>query len=82
MTKKDELLNWMQFKKVFASHDVVKWSLDNFHLRADRDKRDFMKEGYIRKLSEFEKTMSGYTCKDAVYEWVGKNSLNKIIKNP
>ena len=72
MSKKDDLLLQMQRWGKFSSHQVCKWGLDYFHIRADRDKRNFRQEGLIRKLSGFEKTMAGYKCKDAVYEYIGE----------
>ena len=75
MTKKDELLLWMQRQNRFSSHEVCKWGNDNYHIRADRDKRDFQRAGLIRKLTDFEKTMAGYKCKDAVYQ-VTKKTLD------
>jgi hypothetical protein len=67
-TKEKELLNWIKEKKIVTSHEIMQKGLDMFYIRADRTKRDFQKAGFIRKLTEFEKIMAGYRCKDAVYE--------------
>lgn len=68
MNKKIELLVWMKNKKIFASHEVVKWGTENFYIRADRTKRDFLEQGLIARLPEWRKELYGYKCKDAVYE--------------
>ena len=68
MTKETELLKWMQLKKVFATHDVMKQGLEMFYTRARRTMTDFISDGLVRKLSGFEKKHRGYTCKDGVYE--------------
>lgn len=70
--KKQQLIIWMKKYKTFATHDVIKWGLQNYYLRADRTKRDLMKQGKIRKLSENEKESFGYHSKDALYRWLGE----------
>ena len=67
LTKEQQLKKWMQFKKYFTSHEVIRWGLDNMYIRSDRTKRDFMKLGIIRKLSDSEKDFCNYTGKDAMY---------------
>lgn len=67
-TKEQQLLDWMKQKGFFASHEVVKWGLDNYYLRADRTKRDLMERGIIKKLSPQEKAFRGFKCKDSVYQ--------------
>ena len=79
MVKKDELALWMRERKIFSSHEVCKWGNDNYHIRADRDKRDFQRAGYIRKLTEFEKTLAGYKCKDAVYKVIEKKPQESLF---
>ena len=68
MTKQRELLLWMLHKKVIATHEALRWGVDNFYNRVDRTKRDFMEQGLIRKLSDFEKECRDISCKDACYE--------------
>jgi len=70
MTKKAELQKWMKRKGIFATHDVIKWGSEHYLDRADRYKREFQQQGLIRKLTDYEKKMCEYTCKDAVYVWI------------
>ena len=70
LTKKEQLLDWMRRMKTFASHQVMRWGLDYFYLRADRTKRDFIKQGLIRKLTKEEKRIKGIKSKEAYYEYV------------
>jgi len=68
MTKQRELLLWMRNIKIFASHKVLRWGVDNFYNRAGRTKRNFLEQGLIRRLSDFEKECKDLNCKDACYE--------------
>ena len=71
LTKEEQLINWMRQKKYFASHEVIQFGLSIFYIRSDRTKRNFLEKGFIKKLTDGEKAFIGYTCKDAVYEYVG-----------
>lgn len=57
----------MKDRGTFATHEVLRWGVENFYNSADRVKRTFMEQGFIRRMSNFEKEMSGVTSKDAVY---------------
>ena len=70
--KKQQLIKWMEEYKTFATHDVIKWGVLNYYLRADRTKRDLLELGKIRKLSENERKSFGYHAKDALYRWIGE----------
>ena len=70
-TKKELLLEWMKKQHYFSSHEVIRNGLDNFYIRSDRTKRDFLEQGIIRKLPEKEKHFRGFRGKDAWYEYVG-----------
>jgi len=67
MSKREQLIKWMQEKKIFATHEIIEWGLQHYYLRADRTKRDLMKIGRIKKLTESEKERLGFNFKDAVY---------------
>ena len=71
LNKEKQLERWMELKRVFASHEVIEKGLQLFYIRADRTKRELLKKGLIRKLSNQEKITRKYDCRDAVYEWVG-----------
>ena len=69
MSKKEDLLSWMREMKYFAQHDIEAWAMENGILasNATRRARELRKEGLIEKLSDEEKALSGFKCKDAVY---------------
>jgi hypothetical protein len=71
VSKEKQLENWMRDKRFFASHDVIKWGVDNFYNRADRTKRDLIEQGKVRLCTDFERFSYGYTCKDSVYKYIG-----------
>jgi len=66
----------MKFKKIFASHEVIQKGLQLYYIRADRTKRDLLKQGKIRKLTDREKEQRGYDTKQAIYEWIGDERSN------
>jgi hypothetical protein len=67
-SKRDMLKNWMRQTHVFATHDVIAWGLQNFYNRAIQTKGDLVREGFLCRLEESEKTQRGFICKDEVYE--------------
>ena len=79
MAKQRALLLWMREKKTFATHDVLRYGVDFFYDRADRQKRIFLEQGLIRKLSDFEKECRELTCKDACYE-INKKAIENYLQ--
>lgn len=69
MSKKDDLKNWMRETKVFATHDVIAFGSQNYDNRADRSKRDFMRAGLIRRLSDAEVKAMGIDTVEGWYKW-------------
>ena len=61
------LLRWMYFKGEFRTHDVLQWGLNFKYNRADRQKREFGAQGYIREVDKWEKVMRGYNTRESVY---------------
>lgn len=72
MTAKDRLENWMKMKRVFSSSEVIAIGSRMFSNRADRDKRQLVEDGKIRKLKRSEHVMNGYKAdtREDVYAWV------------
>lgn len=68
--KSEQLANWMKQEKIFSTHAVILKGMQMYYCRSDRTKRDFLKKGLIRKLTEWEKRQRGWNNKDGVYEWV------------
>ena len=70
-TKAQEMECWMRDRRVFATHEVIRWGSENFYNRANRTKQDLRVKGVIRTLSDMEKMAHRYKCKDDVYVYVG-----------
>ena len=77
LSKTDELKEYMRQKHFFASHDIFMWGAIHYCNRADRYKRDFVKQGIIRRLSDEEKIFRGFLCRDSVYEWISNPQRNR-----
>lgn len=59
-TKEESLLSWCKLKKVFNYVDVQNWNKEpNFYLRAERTIRDFVKEGFLRRIPDEEAVLRG-----------------------
>lgn len=67
-TGAERLLEWMQVKRFFATHDVIRWGTENYYNRADRTKRNFVEQGLIRRLSQDEVIARGLNEKESYYE--------------
>lgn len=60
LSKKDQLLAWIQEKGHARTSDVVKWGSANFSGRAERNARQLAEEGKIRRMDDSEKARYGY----------------------
>ena len=69
-SKKQQLLEWIKQRHYVRTKDVIRWGLENYHIRADRDCRDFAREGLIRRMDKNEKAFR-FGCKDDVWVWEG-----------
>jgi len=71
-SKKDQLLDFIQARHYAPTHEVIRWGLDNLHIRADRDCRDLAQEGKIRRMTEEEKLTSRWArSKEDVWVYCG-----------
>ena len=78
--KKAELLTWMRKKQVFATHEVVKWGIENYSVSADRYKREFVEKGIIEPIPQNELAYHGIRTnpkKWRYYRIVGSKELYK-----
>lgn len=57
-SKKDQLRDWILSRAWTKSSDVVRWGLENYHIRSERDCRDFAKEGLIKRMDDQEKMLT------------------------
>lgn len=68
--KKEQLLEFIQFRRRVKTSEVIRWGIDNYHNRADRDARDLAKEGKIRRMNpEVKERIYGH-IKEDVWEMV------------
>lgn len=56
--KKQQLLEWLQKQGRATTSDIMRWGLENFHTRADRDCRELAEENLIWRMSEDAKLRS------------------------
>jgi hypothetical protein len=73
-SKELQLTRWIQGQGIVATHEVIRWGVMNYYIRADRTLRQLRRGGLVEKLSEHEKAELGFTGKDAVYRWMGNGS--------
>lgn len=51
-SKKEQLLAYIRFKGRCRTSEVMRWGLDNYHTRADRDARQLAIEGKIWRVRD------------------------------
>lgn len=59
ITKEQELLEWCREKKLFSYVDVISWKESGYYIRAERTIRDFVSQGYLRRLPHQESILRG-----------------------
>ena len=67
LSKKDQLYIWIKSKGRCRTSDIIRWGLDNFHIRSDRDARDLADEGKIWRMNKFIKTAAYPKTKEDVW---------------
>jgi glutamine cyclotransferase len=67
LSKKDQLYNWIKSKGRCKTSDIMRWGLDNFHIRSDRDCRELASEGRIWRMNKFTKTAAYPKTKEDVW---------------
>ena len=71
-TKSEQLLSWCRQRQVFSKADIMAYGLRAYYLRADRQVRDFVRQGLIRRLNDRELEQRGMLhSRMAYYSWVG-----------
>lgn len=71
LSKKNQLKIWLKEKEFAKTSEVVSWGLRNYHIRAERDCRDFAGEGLIRRLTSKEKTFRGFSKSiEDIWVWI------------
>lgn len=59
ITKSEELYSWCKSKKLFSYVDVNTYKTEHYFLRADRQIRDFVQQGLIRRIPDEEAILRG-----------------------
>jgi len=67
LSKKEQLLEWMQPKVWVKTSEVIKWGVDNFCNRAERYARDLAEEGKITRMDNSMKRLSFGNIKEDVW---------------
>ena len=70
-SKKQQLLEWMKEKHWVKTSDVVAWGLQNRHIRAERDARDFAEQGLLKRMDKDEKILRFGNIKDDIWIYIG-----------
>lgn len=67
MTAKLKLLLWLSERKTAKTSEAIRYALDNYSDRGDRNCRLLAEEGLIRRLSDREKDHIGVFSKEGVW---------------
>jgi hypothetical protein len=67
LPKKEQLFLHIKEKRWCRTSDVIKWGIENFSNRADRDARLLAQEGRIVRLTEDEERFYGFKGKEGVW---------------
>ena len=54
-TKREKFREWIMQREWVTTSDVIRWGLDNFYNRADREARALAEDGKLRRLTDEEK---------------------------
>ena len=66
-SKKEQLLDYMRQMRWTKTSAIIKWGLDNFHTRSERDARDMAQEGKIKRMDKDEKVFRFGNIKEDVW---------------
>ena len=55
LTKKEELLKWLKERRRAKTSEVIRWGVDNYSNRSERNARQLAKEGKIKRMDEWHK---------------------------
>ena len=69
-SKRQMLLDWFRKskKKYIRTSDVIKWGIENYSNRSERDARSLREEGHIVRLSKEEKLAARLKTKEDLYQ--------------
>ena len=69
-TDKELLLDFIKQKHWVKTSDVIKFGVENYSNRADRNARQLAKEGKIKRMSEEERKFRFGNIKEGIYEYI------------
>lgn len=64
----DALWNFLKTKKFVKTSEIIKWGANNYSNRADRNARNFAREGRLRRLTDEEVMRRFGSIGEGVYE--------------
>jgi len=70
--KSQQLLSWCRQRRVFSKADIMHYGLEIYFLRADRQVRDFVRQGIVKRLNDREREQRNLTGKMAWYQILEK----------
>lgn len=69
-TKKEMLMDEIRARKIMRTSEVIRWGMDHFSNRADRDMRQLAENGIVRRMDERMKLLTFGNTREDVWEWV------------
>ena len=68
LSDKDALWEFLKTRKYVKTSEIIRWGSQNYSNRADRNCREFAREGRLRRLTD-EEVMRHFGCiSEGVYE--------------
>lgn len=74
----NELLRWLATKELVTSSEIHAWGHREFYTSAARRSREFVEQGFLTPLTEFQKEARKIETKCAVYE-VNANKIKEHL---
>ena len=68
MSKKQQLLDWIQENRYVKTHEVIAWGVAHYTNGAERYARQLAQEGKLRRLNDAEKVVLYGRLKEDVWE--------------
>jgi len=78
MTDKEKLYNFIRFKKIIPTHEVLRWGLENYSNRAERNARQLAEEKKIIRLTKEEKEFLNIDTSQGVWRLMDYEVMPKI----
>lgn len=70
-TKKEQLLDYIAQKHWVKTHEIIKWGLENYHVRAERTARELAQGNKIYRMPSQEKILRFGNIKEDIWVYNG-----------